>query len=41
MNLVGENDAEHAVYLVAGYLYFLPVVGSEPLRWRLSVLGRC
>jgi putative copper resistance protein D len=34
------HDAEHAAYLLAGYLYFLPVVGSEPLRWRLSPLGR-
>lgn len=43
MNLVLENeavhDAEHALYLVAGYLYFLPVVGSEPVR-RLSPFGR-
>src|SRR5690348_12217348 len=29
------HDAEHAAYLVAGYLFFLPVIGSEPLRWRL------
>lgn len=34
------HDAEHAAYLVAGYLLFLPVVGSEPLRWRVSLLGR-
>jgi putative copper resistance protein D len=34
------HDAEHGMYLVAGYLYFLPVVGSEPLRWRLSALAR-
>lgn len=34
------HDAEHLAYLVAGYLYFLPVIGSEPLRWRMSVLGR-
>lgn len=44
MNLVLENeavhDAEHALYLVAGCLYFLPIVGSEPVRWRLSALGR-
>jgi cytochrome c oxidase assembly factor CtaG len=44
MNLVLENaaihDAEHALYFVAGYLYFLPIVGSEPIRWRTSVLGR-
>jgi cytochrome c oxidase assembly factor CtaG len=45
MNVVLENeavhDAEHALYLVVGYLYFLPIVGSEPVRWRLSALGRC
>lgn len=44
MNLVLENeavhDAEHALYLMAGYLYFLPVVGSEPVKWRLSAFGR-
>jgi len=44
MNLVLENDAvhnaEHALYLLAGYLFFLPVVGSEPIRWRISTLGR-
>ena len=44
MNLVLENeavhDAEHALYLVAGYLYFLPVIGSEPVRWRPSAFGR-
>jgi len=34
------HDAEHGVYLLAGYLYFLPIVGSEPLRWRLSALSR-
>lgn len=34
------HDAEHGAYLVAGYLYFLPVAGSEPLRWRVSGLGR-
>jgi putative copper resistance protein D len=44
MNLVLENaavhDAEHALYLVVGYLYFLPIVGSEPIRRRVSVFGR-
>ncbi len=44
MNLVLENaaihDGEHVLYLVVGYLYFLPVVGSEPIRWRVSILGR-
>jgi cytochrome c oxidase assembly factor CtaG len=39
-NLVLTNDgvynAEHALYLIVGYLYLLPLVGSEPIRWRLS-----
>ena len=30
------HQAEHVLYLVAGYLYFLPLVGGEPIRWRLS-----
>lgn len=30
------HDAEHIAYLVAGYLFFLPVVGAEPIRWRPS-----
>ena len=34
------HDGEHALYLVAGYLFFLPVIGSEPVRWRMSVAGR-
>jgi cytochrome c oxidase assembly factor CtaG len=40
MNLVLSNDnihnAEHVLYLVAGYLYFLPLLGREPIRWRVS-----
>ena len=40
MNLVETNDAvhnaEHVLYLVVGYLYFLPLVGREPIGWRLS-----
>jgi cytochrome c oxidase assembly factor CtaG len=40
MNLVLSDDAvhegEHVLYLVAGYLYFLPLVGREPIRWRVS-----
>jgi putative copper resistance protein D len=40
MNLVMTNDTvhewEHVLYLVAGYLYFLPLVGREPIRWRVS-----
>lgn len=44
MDLVLANkavlDTEHALYLVAGYLYFLPLIGSEPIRWRLSLFER-
>jgi cytochrome c oxidase assembly factor CtaG len=44
MNLVETNsavhDAEHALYLVAGYLYFLPLIGREPIRWRVSYPSR-
>ena len=39
-NLVETNqtlhDAEHVAFLVVGYLFFLPILGSEPIRWRLS-----
>ena len=30
------HNAEHVLYLVAGYLFFLPVFGREPIRWRIS-----
>ena len=30
------HNAEHALYLVVGYLFFLPILGTEPIRWRLS-----
>ena len=30
------HDAEHVAFLVVGYLFFLPVLGREPIRWRLS-----
>jgi cytochrome c oxidase assembly factor CtaG len=30
------HDAEHVLYLVVGYLFFLPIFGREPIRWRLS-----
>ena len=40
MNLVEANgtvhDGEHVLYLAAGYLYFLPLIGREPIRWRVS-----
>jgi cytochrome c oxidase assembly factor CtaG len=39
-NLVESNqsvhNAEHAGFLIIGYLFFLPIIGSEPIRWRLS-----
>jgi cytochrome c oxidase assembly factor CtaG len=39
-NLVQTNrvahNAEHVVFLVVGYLFFLPILGREPIRWRLS-----
>src|ERR1700727_71182 len=30
------HNTEHVVFLVVGYLFFLPVLGSEPIRWRLT-----
>jgi len=30
------HNAEHVLYLVVGYLFFLPLLGHEPIRWRLS-----
>jgi cytochrome c oxidase assembly factor CtaG len=30
------HDAEHALFLIVGYLFFLPILGKEPIRWRLS-----
>jgi putative copper resistance protein D len=39
-NLVDQNqtahNAEHALFVLIGYLFFLPILGSEPIRWRLS-----
>jgi cytochrome c oxidase assembly factor CtaG len=39
-NLVRTNqavhNAEHALFLVVGYLFFLPILGREPIRWRLT-----
>ena len=39
MNVVMTNqlahDAEHALYLIVGYLFFLPLLGWEPIRWRI------
>jgi len=30
------HDLEHAGFLVIGYLFFLPILGREPIHWRLS-----
>jgi cytochrome c oxidase assembly factor CtaG len=39
-NLVERNQTahnfEHAAFLIIGYLFFLPIIGSEPIRWKLS-----
>jgi putative copper resistance protein D len=44
MDLVVSSDTvhnlEHALYLFTGYLFFLPVAGAEPIRWRMSIPGR-
>src|ERR1700730_2899111 len=44
MNVVLSSDtvheAEHVLFLVAGYLYFLPLIGREPIRWRVSYPSR-
>jgi putative copper resistance protein D len=34
------HSAEHLLYLVAGLLFWWPVIGADPIRWRLSPLGR-
>jgi cytochrome c oxidase assembly factor CtaG len=40
MNLVtgydAVHEAEHVLYLVVGYLYFLPLIGREPIKWKVS-----
>ncbi len=30
------HNAEHVLFLFIGYLFFLPLLGQEPIRWRLS-----
>ena len=30
------HDAEHGLFVLVGYLFFLPILGKEPIRWRLS-----
>jgi putative copper resistance protein D len=33
-------DFEQVAYLASGYLFLLPLVGNEPIRWELPYLGR-
>src|ERR1700733_3672156 len=44
MNVVLSNDtvheAEHVLFLVSGYLYFLPLIGREPIHWKVSYPSR-
>jgi cytochrome c oxidase assembly factor CtaG len=30
------HNLEHALFLIIGYLFFLPILGREPIRWKLS-----
>ncbi|MBO0831831.1 MAG: cytochrome c oxidase assembly protein [Actinobacteria bacterium] len=30
------HDAEHALFVIIGYLFYLPILGTEPIKWRLS-----
>jgi cytochrome c oxidase assembly factor CtaG len=43
-NAALENRAlhsmEHVIFLVAGLLFWWPVIAADPLRWRLSPIGR-
>lgn len=34
------GQIEHLAYLLIGFQFFLLVIGDEPIRWRLSLLGR-
>ncbi len=34
------HSLEHLLYLAAGLLFWWPVVGADPARWRLSPIGR-
>src|SRR5216683_1842766 len=36
MSSAAAGDGEHALYLAAGCLLFLPLIGREPIRWRIS-----
>jgi putative copper resistance protein D len=36
----GLHSLEHLLYLTAGLLFWWPVVGADPSRWRLGSMGR-
>jgi putative copper resistance protein D len=36
MSSAAAADGEHALYLGTGCLFFLPLIGREPIRWRIS-----
>ncbi|MGH3159163.1 MAG: cytochrome c oxidase assembly protein [Streptosporangiaceae bacterium] len=40
MSNAAMRDGEHVLYLVVGFLFFLPLVGREPIRWRVSYPAR-
>ncbi|HEY6275322.1 MAG TPA: cytochrome c oxidase assembly protein, partial [Streptosporangiaceae bacterium] len=39
-NTIDKNPtahaAEHTLFVLVGYLFYLPILGQEPIRWRLS-----
>jgi cytochrome c oxidase assembly factor CtaG len=39
-NLINQNqlahNAEHVLFVLVGYVFYLPILGQEPIRWRLS-----
>jgi putative copper resistance protein D len=34
------HSAEHLLFLIAGLLFWWPVIGADPLRWRLTAVAR-
>jgi putative copper resistance protein D len=32
----GAHETEHVAFLIIGYLFFLPIIGSEPIKHKLS-----
>ena len=44
MNVIMSNgalrDGEHVLYLAVGCLFFLPLLGGEPIRWQISYPAR-